>query len=207
MTVGWWNEERDDALRRLAKAGRSTTEIAREIGAASRNAVIGRASRIGVNLGEDRSAPRPPSTPGQPKRDSAKSAAWRRDEPILRELIAEGASLSEAAAQLGRTYDSVKRRAWVLGLRTRKAAAPKQPNWNRPPSSTSRAAPTPLRRPVAVADGKPVLFLDRRDGQCCWPLWEPPARTGMVCGAATGSVVESYCAGHHAVAWRKQEAA
>jgi len=45
-----WTQEAVEALRRLALEGRSATVIAAALGAASRNAVIGKANRIGVKL-------------------------------------------------------------------------------------------------------------------------------------------------------------
>ncbi len=46
-----WTDEAIDTLRRLALEGRSASSIAAAIGAPSRNAVIGKANRIGVKLG------------------------------------------------------------------------------------------------------------------------------------------------------------
>src|SRR5208337_443801 len=45
-----WTTEAIEVLRRLALEGRSATVIAAALGAASRNAVIGKANRIGVKL-------------------------------------------------------------------------------------------------------------------------------------------------------------
>lgn len=47
--MGFWNEERDELLRTMwAKKTMSSTMIAKELGAMSRSAVIGRAHRIGL---------------------------------------------------------------------------------------------------------------------------------------------------------------
>jgi GcrA cell cycle regulator len=45
-----WTAEAVDVLRRLAQEGRSASVIAAALGAQSRNAVIGKANRIGVKL-------------------------------------------------------------------------------------------------------------------------------------------------------------
>ena len=45
-----WTDEAVDILKRLAHEGRSASVIAAALGAASRNAVIGKANRIGVKL-------------------------------------------------------------------------------------------------------------------------------------------------------------
>jgi GcrA cell cycle regulator len=56
-----WTEEAIEDLKRLASEGRSASVIATELGAASRNAVIGKASRMGIRLNGDGRA----STPGR----------------------------------------------------------------------------------------------------------------------------------------------
>jgi GcrA cell cycle regulator len=48
-----WTEETIELLKRLALEGRSASLIAQALGAASRNAVIGKASRIGIRLNGD----------------------------------------------------------------------------------------------------------------------------------------------------------
>ena len=48
-----WTEEAIEVLKRLALEGRSASVIAAALGAASRNAVIGKANRIGIRLNGD----------------------------------------------------------------------------------------------------------------------------------------------------------
>ena len=48
-----WTAEAIEVLKRLALEGRSASVIAAELGAASRNAVIGKANRIGIKLNGD----------------------------------------------------------------------------------------------------------------------------------------------------------
>src|SRR5271165_3010906 len=68
-----WTEEAVEALRRLALEGRSATMIAAAIGAGSRNAVIGKANRIGVRLGGG-SAPEGAGAPGVERRPRPRTA-------------------------------------------------------------------------------------------------------------------------------------
>jgi GcrA cell cycle regulator len=48
-----WTDDAIEALKKLALEGRSASVIAAELGAPSRNAVIGKANRIGVRLNGD----------------------------------------------------------------------------------------------------------------------------------------------------------
>ena len=66
-----WTEAAIETLRQLALEGKSASVIAAAIGAPSRNAVIGKANRIGIKLtGQAHcSAPRPPrSVAARPRR-------------------------------------------------------------------------------------------------------------------------------------------
>src|SRR5574340_1043613 len=63
-----WTAEAIEHLKRLALEGKRASAIAAALGEASRNAVIGKANRIGIKLGGDgrASAPRrPPARPGR----------------------------------------------------------------------------------------------------------------------------------------------
>jgi GcrA cell cycle regulator len=78
-----WTDEAVEVLKRLAQEGRSASAIASALGSASRSAVIGKASRIGVRLNGDgrvagpdaagRAQPTPRLRPGErtPQRKSA----------------------------------------------------------------------------------------------------------------------------------------
>ncbi len=58
-----WTTEAIEVLKRLALEGRSASVIAAALGAASRNAVIGKANRIGIKLNGDGRASAPGGTP------------------------------------------------------------------------------------------------------------------------------------------------
>ena len=58
-----WTAEAIENLKRLALEGRSASVIAAALGAASRNAVIGKANRIGIKLNGDGRASLPGGTP------------------------------------------------------------------------------------------------------------------------------------------------
>ena len=68
-----WTEESIEVLKRLALEGRSANVIAQALGAASRNAVIGKANRIGVRLNGDGRLSAPGSGPRRARRLPASS--------------------------------------------------------------------------------------------------------------------------------------
>jgi GcrA cell cycle regulator len=65
-----WTDEAVEVLKRLAREGRSASVIAEALGAPSRNAVIGKANRIGIKLngGGRASGPGGASASAQPER-------------------------------------------------------------------------------------------------------------------------------------------
>jgi GcrA cell cycle regulator len=63
-----WTEESIEVLKKLALEGRSANLIAQALGAASRNAVIGKANRIGVRLNGDGRSAAPGSGPQRARR-------------------------------------------------------------------------------------------------------------------------------------------
>ena len=79
-----WTEAAIETLRRLALEGKSASVIAAAIGAPSRNAVIGKANRIGVKLSGNLncSAPRAPRSvterPRRPAIARTGSPLWKR---------------------------------------------------------------------------------------------------------------------------------
>ena len=78
-----WTEAAIETLRQLALEGKSASSIAAALGAPSRNAVIGKANRIGVKLTGNvhSSAPRAPrASTGRPRRPAiarTNGALWK----------------------------------------------------------------------------------------------------------------------------------
>ena len=79
-----WTAEAVENLKRLALEGRSASVIAAALGAASRNAVIGKANRIGIKLNGDGRASAPGGTPA-----AIIERHWRRSPPQARSRQAE----------------------------------------------------------------------------------------------------------------------
>lgn len=57
--MSFWTDERVDGLKRLYAAGLSASQIAAELGAATRNTVIGKVSRLGLTRIQHRQGNRP----------------------------------------------------------------------------------------------------------------------------------------------------
>lgn len=73
-----WSAERIQQLRDLAERGYTATQIANQIGASSRNAVIGKANRLGIRIGipriKGRTRPGIPARPPGPRKKVVRKA-------------------------------------------------------------------------------------------------------------------------------------
>ena len=111
-----WTAEAIEELKRLALKGKSASAIAAAIGAASRNAVIGKANRIGIKLnGGGRAAP----SGGAPAAArGAQSAAFFHPQPAPSKWKAAwtGAA-AEVAETQGIRFEEIREFAcrWPLG--------------------------------------------------------------------------------------------
>jgi GcrA cell cycle regulator len=104
-----WTEERVNTLRKMWAEGYSASQIAKELGGVTRNAVIGKAHRLGLNKGVTRRAPNP---------NAVRTARIVRDKPIPKpRLVYVAPKESEPLEPLGETIDKAKHGQclWIEG--------------------------------------------------------------------------------------------
>ncbi|XBQ16175.1 MAG: GcrA family cell cycle regulator [Oceanicaulis sp.] len=85
-----WTEERVETLKKLWADGLSASQIAKQLGGVTRNAVIGKVHRLGLSgrAAPSRPARRPaprPAAPRQPKPAAAKAVPVKPAAPVQRE--------------------------------------------------------------------------------------------------------------------------
>lgn len=109
-----WTEEATAILKRLAHEGKSASAIAEALGLASRNAVIGKANRIGVRLnGGGRAGPALAGARPAAAAPRAGSAVGRARERTTKPAFAEVAPGEMRRVKLNEIRQSVCR--WPLG--------------------------------------------------------------------------------------------
>jgi GcrA cell cycle regulator len=178
-----WTEQAIEALKQLALEGKSASWIAEALGAPSRNAVIGKANRIGIKLngiGGRHSAgmeigpgPERP-TPAQIKLyfDGQTSRA-----PIGHSHRAQ--SVTPALSHRGRT---------ASGKRSRNATISRER--------------TQMFASAEVGEMRRIAFEDIREVECRWPLGDPTETDFAYCGLQVANG-HAYCAGHCRLAYRQ----
>ncbi|MEP7007416.1 MAG: GcrA family cell cycle regulator [Sphingomonas bacterium] len=202
-----WTDERIDTLRKMWEAGQTASQIAEELGGVSRNAVIGKAHRLGL---QSRPSPVKPNEP-----DAAKAAAAEpkpAPAPIAREP--ERAPIVAAPiAEADEDEDEVEDDSDVVAA----PPAPPQPIMRSvgpggflrqaPGEQQAPITPAPPRRlvpakPSADMAGKTTL-LDLNDKICKWPLGHPGEPDFHFCGDKVNPGFP-YCVAHCGHAYQAQ---
>lgn len=215
-----WTDERIDQLKRLWEAGNTASQIAEELGGVSRNAVIGKAHRLGLqsrpspvrggNSSDAEAAPKPAATRPEPAAAApaptpapvpvaappAPTPAPAPAAPVARAVAATPAAPVATPAPAATQQQPIYRSIGPGGFQRQ------SPGEQQPP-----ATPAPPRRlvpakPSAEMAGKTSL-LDLNDRICKWPLGHPGEPDFHFCGQPINPGFP-YCLDHCSVAYQAQ---
>jgi GcrA cell cycle regulator len=194
-----WTEERIDRLKKMWQDGSTASQIADELGGVSRNAVIGKAHRLGLEA-------RPsPVKPGEEKEKPAAAAPAPKptpaERPAPKPAVAEGERAAPAQPP-ARTpqraqSDNIQYRSIGPGGFVRQGPGDQQaPIPPAPPRRLVPAKPSP-----EVADK--TSLLDLNDRICKWPMGHPGEPDFHFCGNPSNPGFP-YCVAHCGVAYQAQ---
>jgi GcrA cell cycle regulator len=195
-----WTEERIDRLKSMWAEGATASQIADELGGVSRNAVIGKAHRLGLEA-------RPsPVKPGEEKERPAPAAAAPAPRPVAAERPApraaaaaapvEQAAPAQPAPKPQRGQDIQYRSIGPGGFVRQGPGEQQAPIPPAPPRRLVPAKPSP-----EVADKTSLLQLN--DRICKWPMGHPGEPDFHFCGEAANPGFP-YCVQHCGVAYQAQ---
>ena len=197
-----WTEERIERLKAMWAEGATASQIADELGGVSRNAVIGKAHRLGLEA-------RPsPVKPGDEKEKPAPAAATPAPRPAPAERPAPRPTAAAATEQPApaqpaprtsqrSSSEAVQYRSIGPGGFIRQGPGEQQaPIPPAPPRRLVPAKPSP-----EVADK--TSLLDLNDRICKWPMGHPGEPDFHFCGAASNPGFP-YCVEHCGVAYQAQ---
>ncbi len=194
-----WTDERIERLKELWKKGMTASQIADELGAVSRNAVIGKAHRLGLQA-------RPsPVKPNEPAPAPAKAKARSGAAPAESKKVAATAREPKAAPAAGQPESpaapspSPQQRVVSVGPGgfLRQGPGDQQPPI--PPAPPRRLVPA---KPSAEVADKTSL-LDLNEKICKWPIGHPGEPDFHFCGRPSNPGFP-YCVDHCGVAYQAQ---
>jgi GcrA cell cycle regulator len=195
-----WTEERIDRLKKMWHEGATASQIADELGGVSRNAVIGKAHRLGL---EQRPSPVKPGEEHEVKKPAPAAVATSPRQAPKSEAPRGGAAVSAPPAQNAPaaphrpTAQEMQYRSIGPGGFIRQGPGEQQaPIPPAPPRRLVPAKPSP-----EVADKTSLLDLNERI--CKWPIGHPGEPDFHFCGRAANPGFP-YCVEHCGVAYQAQ---
>jgi GcrA cell cycle regulator len=200
-----WTEERIERLKKMWHDGATASQIADELGGVSRNAVIGKAHRLGleqrpspVKPGEEKDVKKAaPAAPAASAATPAKAGAAPKAEAPKASAGTPAASAPHAPAAPNRSSPEMQYRSIGPGGFIRQGPGEQQaPIPPAPPRRLVPAKPSP-----EVADK--TSLLDLNDRICKWPIGHPGEPDFHFCGDPANPGFP-YCVQHCGVAYQAQ---
>lgn len=198
-----WTDERIETLRKMWDSGMTATQIAEELGGVSRNAVIGKAHRLGL---ASRPSPVKPNAPEAKAAAAPAAEAAPRPAPAPKPVPAPAPEPREAspAAAAPDKPAAPKPAADAPVLRS---VGPGGFIRQNPGEQAPPIAPAPPRRLVPAKPSKDIegktSLLDLNDKICKWPLGHPGEPDFHFCGDKVNPGFP-YCVAHCGHAYQAQ---
>jgi GcrA cell cycle regulator len=209
-----WTDERIDRLKQMWEAGMTASQIAENLGGVSRNAVIGKAHRLGL---QSRPSPVKPTDASHAAAAPAVAPAPA-PEPVVIEAPVAPAPAPVAAAPVAAAPAPVTP-APAAAADTDAPAAPVKdepvlrsigPGGFTRQNPHEQQAPIPPAPPRRLVPAKPstemadkTSLLDLNDRICKWPLGHPGEPDFHFCGNQVNPGFP-YCLSHCSVAYQAQ---
>ena len=192
-----WTDERIERLKKMWHDGATASQIADELGGVSRNAVIGKAHRLGL---EQRPSPVKPGEEKEAKKAASVAPPVAATKPEPKAEAPEAQSAAPAApAHRGRqlTPQELQYRSIGPGGFVRQGPGDQQAPI--PPAPPRRLVPAKPSPEVADKTG----LLDLNDRNCKWPIGHPGEPDFHFCGQQANPGFP-YCVEHCGVAYQAQ---
>ena len=210
-----WTDERVELLKKMWTEGQSASQIAKELGSVTRNAVIGKVHRLGLSNRVE--GPVALDTKAPAEKPEASAA-----EPVVAAPAAAAAASSSASARPEPETEAEAPRA----------ASPAAPAAARPVPQPGVVAVSPLRKPAIVPAGQPlppqpslneispetlasvrevekrarkIGLMELTERTCKWPIGDPATENFYFCGLPS-QPGKPYCEAHVSVAFQPMSA-
>lgn len=193
-----WTDERVELLKKMWGEGQSASQIAKELGGVTRNAVIGKVHRLGLsNRAAGTTAPKADAKPkaeAKPKaapKSEPKKAAAPKAEP---KPEAKPEPKTEPAAPVARGQMSPRAKIIPAGQ-----PLPPQP-------SANEISPEAIAKVNEVEkQAKKITLMELTERTCKWPIGDPATDDFWFCGLPV-QAGKPYCEAHVGVAFQPMSA-
>jgi GcrA cell cycle regulator len=212
-----WTDERVETLKKMWAEGQSASQIAKELGGVTRNAVIGKVHRLGLSNRVG------PGTPAEDEGTAASATATAAPSPA--------APAKPAPAPRAVAPEPAPRPAPAAPVPQPVAAEPNAPPMDSSTITFSPTAPIPLRKaiipagqplppqpsaneisPEALASvrevekrAKKLTLMELTERTCKWPIGDPATEDFWFCGLPSVAG-KPYCEAHVGVAFQPMSA-
>ena len=168
-----WTDERVELLKKLWGEGQSASQIAKELGGITRNAVIGKVHRLGLSN----------RNTGGSKSDASEKATKSATEPV---------KAKPQAKETEQKPTPIPARRQIIP-----AGQPLPPQ-----PSANEISPEALAKVTEVEKkAKKISLLELTERTCKWPIGDPATPDFWFCGLPTQSG-KPYCEAHVGVAFQ-----
>lgn len=177
-----WTDERVDLLKTMWGEGKSASQIAKELGGVTRNAVIGKVHRLGLS---NRATP-----------------ANAKEKPAAKEKAAAPKPAPQPAAAKPEPPKPVEKPLNIPPRKPIMTAGQPLP----PQPSTSEISEEALANVAAVEKkAKKLKLMELTERTCKWPVGDPATQDFWFCGLVSEQG-KPYCEAHNAVAFQPMSA-
>jgi GcrA cell cycle regulator len=209
-----WTEERIERLKAMWTKGSTASQIAEELGGVSRNAVIGKAHRLGL---ESRPSPVKPGEEKEKKAPPKSSAAPKAAKPAPAPTLAKAGAAAAAREPAADAPPAAPSQAGGAAQPQRSKLDPQAMQYRSvgpggfirqgPGDTQAPIPPAPPRRLVPAKPSAEVAdktsLLDLNDRVCRWPMGHPGEPDFHFCGQPSNPGYP-YCVAHCGVAYQAQ---
>ena len=189
-----WTDERVEVLKKMWGEGQSASQIAKELGGVTRNAVIGKVHRLGLSNRTTTGAAKPDAkaaAPSAPKKPSKPKAA----PPKAAAKVAEPAPVAEPETEVEVEAKPIPKSPARRVIIPAGQPLPPQPS-NNEISAEALAKVSEIEKKA-----KRLTLMELTERTCKWPVGDPATDDFWFCGLPTQSG-KPYCEAHVGVAFQ-----
>ena len=202
-----WTDERVETLKKMWGEGQSASQIAKELGSVTRNAVIGKVHRLGLSnrVGTGPVVPAPvPASKVVPLKDKPASKLFGRDD-AMPDTVPDAQQVRAAEPDDLLDEDDDDDVAAPIMSPARRAIIPAgQPLPPQP--SLNEISPEALAKVNEVEKtARKLTLMELTEKTCKWPVGDPATENFWFCGLAVQQG-KPYCEAHVGVAFQPMSA-